>query len=180
MKIIKRLFLLFLFMVFLCMLCQIIGWWWEAGTELIMYPQNYPDVYHTAEYLYANPLPTPEKHQFYPAPGSVYDDDLYYQLCVIGVPFVNVWAINGKRLPNWMWDGFSSIWASLGDPEDDWLSIHNCVWFLGMLPPGIHMAEVQYGGIFSLFFPFLPSTNSYQWAFKIEPTPTHIPPTPTP
>lgn len=180
MKIIKRLFLFFMFIMFLCMLSQILYWSWQSTANLVIYPPY--EIQKTAEYLYANPLPTPNKHTFYPEPGQIYIPSGYHDVCVYGEGLINSWLINGSHLHQSMYNRFSSIYAILTDEEDMWGYVENCVNILEriVLPDGIHLAEVRFGGFFSAFFPFLPSTNSYQWAFKIEPTPTRIPPTPTP
>jgi hypothetical protein len=161
------------------MLSQVLYWNWQASAKLVIYPPY--DIRKTAEYLYANPLPTPTKHAFYPEPGQAHIPRGYHDVCVYGEGFINSWLINGSHLSDSMYNQFSSIYAILTDEEDMWGYVENCVAILDRitLSDGIHLAEIRFGGLFSLFFPFLPSPNSYQWAFKIEPSPTVIP-TPTP
>jgi hypothetical protein len=157
---------------FMCTISNLLYVWWKSESEFVPYLQRDRALYQTAEYLYTNPEPTPIKHMFYPPPGGIYGDTQYYKLCVIGEAVISEWIINGKHIPNWMYNTSSSMWASLGDPEDSWLSWFNCMYFPHILPPGLHLVKVEYG-IFSVYFPYLPS-YSYEWAFRIVPSPTPI------
>ncbi|MCU0482260.1 MAG: hypothetical protein MUE54_13790 [Anaerolineae bacterium] len=70
MKIIRRLLIFFVVIVALCMLSQVLYWQREANSRLNRY-LAYSDLRMTAEYLYANPLPTPTEHYFDPQPGTI-------------------------------------------------------------------------------------------------------------
>lgn len=171
MKTTKKEFIFLLFIVSLCLSSQVLYWNWQSSAKLVIYPPD--NIQKTAEYLYENPLPTPTNHSFYPEPGEIHIPRGYHGACVYGEHFINSWLINGSHLHQSMYNQLSIIYPI----ETVWENLENCVSILNnlILPDGIHLAEVRFGGLFSTLFPFLPSTNSYQWAFKVEPTPTPTP-----
>jgi hypothetical protein len=159
--------------------CQIPYILWESNSELVRYPP--PDIVMTAEYLYANPPPTPTNHAFQPAPSTMISKanmrEYSRNLCVSGEVYI-VWIINGKNPPRVMYDELAGIFPIL-DNTPDWTKEFNCFEYPNLLPVGTHLIEVRFGRVTPNLFgeSFLP-VASYQWAFKVVPNAPS--PTPTP
>ena len=136
---------------------------WKAGGEFINYPPS--NVSLTAEYLYENPSSPP--HEIRVSRNHVNNFD---ELCVAfresetsgSYMIWSKWFLNGKLIPL---DLYSiDIATSLNRKP----LISYCLGLTGgtLLLSGIHLFEIHLqNGLFD-------SGISYQWAIKIEPSPT--------
>lgn len=127
---------------------------WQQGGEFL--PQPSGNILVTAEYLYANPPPLSQGVQ------SFYFDEHNNEACVTLSPssqnfLMNRWFLNGERVPSNRYTVHMYGDGSYPHP--------NCVVLDGILT-GIHLIEIEMNA--SPFY----RIGAYQWAIKIEPSPT--------
>jgi hypothetical protein len=145
-----------LFVAFI-ILQEIVFRFWTQGGQLVTKPDV--TILATAEYLYNNPISTPERiEELYVNQDEIVACVRTYGSVVSGDVLFTRWFLNGERVPFERYL-FFRYWV----PD-------YCVGLYGVLP-GIHLLEIDINA--SPFY----TAMSYQFAIKIEPTPT---PSPTP
>jgi len=160
-RLLLGLFLLFVIIsVALFIIEQISFRTWVQGGKFVTKPNT--NILATATYLYNNPLPTPQQIEWI----QLYQEDINvcirtYKRIIGGDNLFTRWFLNGERVPYERYHFFS------------YGTLDYCLGLYGILP-GLHLLEIQVNG--SPFY----TAMSYQFAIKIEPSPTPSPTSPAP
>jgi len=156
--------LIFIVLLFLATIFLVVKIW-QSGGDFVISPSQ--DIVTTAEYLLMNPLPIRE--DMYINMNIDYDG-----LCISDVnlkdavtdPFWDRWFLNGSRVP---YEAYTISYY-----REDLVTFCIRPSYIKQLKTGLHLVEVEYNAS-----PFW-KEFSYQFAIKIEPSPTPSPTLPTP